>query len=169
MRIRPLLHTLTCTALALLAFPANHVHAGSFFGPCCYGADYTYRYPNRSHNIFGCGPGMHCRAWHPLCKHRLFRRRRAAANQGMPVNAMPSYGMAVNGVPVADMPVESVQTPVVQSPNATVPFHTTAIAPAPVPATPAVRSRIAPVPAPLPTGPVVAEPPLADQSGKPPF
>jgi hypothetical protein len=36
------------------------------------------------------------------------------------------------------------------------------VAPAPVPVMPAVQSRIIPVPA-------SAEPPLVDQSGKPPF
>ena len=38
-----------------------------------------------------------------------------------------------------------------------------------VPAAPAVQSRIAPVPAPMPTGPTTAEPPTAEPTGNPPF
>ncbi|GEM_PF-3487977 len=163
MRIRLLIPALTFAAL--LGFSAGGARAGSFFGPVCYGADYTYRYPNRSHNLFGCGPGCHCQARHPFFKHRLFRRHQDGPGDGMPADALPGYGMpSVNG-----MPIEYMQVPVVQSPMITPPVHMTSVVPDPTPAAPAVQSRIAPVPAPMPAGPVTAEPPPADPSGKPPF
>jgi hypothetical protein len=74
---------------ALLGLSGGNVQAGSFFGPLCYGADYTYRYPNRSHNLFGCGPGCHCQAWHPFFRHRLFRRNSGIPLEETPVNAVP--------------------------------------------------------------------------------
>jgi hypothetical protein len=75
---------------ALLGFSASAARAGSFFGPFCYGANYTYQYPNRSHNVFGCGPGCHCQAWHPFFRHGLFRRNQGVPNEGMPANVMPA-------------------------------------------------------------------------------
>jgi hypothetical protein len=87
MRLNLLLPVLICGAL--LGFSAGDAHAGSFFGPCCYGASYTYQYPNRSHNVFGCGPGYHCQAWHPYFGHGLFRRRQVAPSEAIPTNAMP--------------------------------------------------------------------------------
>jgi hypothetical protein len=65
MTIKRLFPLLTA-ALTLVLLSAGHAAAGSFFGPSCYGAAYTREYPNRSHNIFGCGCGCHCVAWHPL-------------------------------------------------------------------------------------------------------
>ncbi|HEY7422644.1 MAG TPA: hypothetical protein VH682_00155 [Gemmataceae bacterium] len=96
------------------------------------------------------------------------------APNGMPANAMMApNGMQANGIPVeyVQAPVVQapvVQTPVVQAPVMT-PAQTTSGVSGPVPATPAVSSRIAPVPAPLPTGPVNPEPPAGEQSSKPPF
>jgi hypothetical protein len=74
---------------ALLGFSAGGARAGSFFGPVCYGADYTYQYPNRSHNVFGCGPGSHCQAWHPFFRHGLFRRNQCAPSEAMPAPLPP--------------------------------------------------------------------------------
>jgi len=162
MRIRLLFPALTFAAL--LGFSASGARAGSFFGPDCYGAGYTEQYPNRSHNVFGCGQGSNCRAWHPFFRHR-FRRNQGVANGGMPANVMPGYGMP----PANGMPIEYMQTPVLQSPMATAPIHMTSVAPAPMVATPAVQSRIVPVPAPMPLGPESTEPPMSDTSGKPPF
>lgn len=162
MRLRLLIPVLT--GAALLGLSASGVRAGSFLGPVCYGADYTYQYPNRSHNVFGCGPGRHCQAWHGFFRHRLIRRNRGMPNEAMPANALPAYGMP----PVNVMQGEYLQTPVVQSPMPMAPIHMTSVAPAPVPAVPAVQSRIVPVPAPMPAGPARAEPPV-DSSGKPPF
>jgi hypothetical protein len=179
MRIRLLSPALTSAALALFSFSAGGAQAGSFFGPCCYGADYPYQYPTRSHNQFGCGPGTNCQARHPFFKHRLFHRNQGTPNDGvavngmpvngMPVNSMPVNSMPVNSMPVNGMPIETVQAPIVQSPTMTAPIHMTSEAPAPVPAMPAVQSRIAPVPAPLPAGPASTDPPAVDSSGKPPF
>lgn len=171
MRIRLLSPALTSAALVLLSFSAGGTQAGSFFGPCCYGADYTYQYPNRSHNQFGCGPGTNCQARHPFFKHRLFHRRQNAPNDGMPANGMQGYGMPITEMPVNAMPSQNqyMQAPIVQSPMVTAPVHMTSVVPAPVPAMPAVQSRIVPVPAPLPAGPTAAEPPPVNPSGKPPF
>lgn len=88
MRFYLLIPVLACAAL--LGLGASAARAGSFFGPCCYGSAYTYQYPNRSHNVFGCGPGYHCQAWHPFFRHRFFRRNQIAPNEGMPVNTMPA-------------------------------------------------------------------------------
>ena len=163
MRLRLLIPVLTCAAL--LGLSANGVRAGSFLGPVCYGADYTYQYPNRSHNIFGCGPGCHCQAWHGFFRHRVTRRYRGVPNGAMPANVLPGNGMP----PVNVMQSEYLQTPVVQSPMTTAPVHMTSVAPAPVPAAPAVQSRMVPVPAPMPAGPARAESAPVDSSGKPPF
>jgi hypothetical protein len=181
MRIRLLLPILS--SAALLGLSASGGHAGSFFGPCCYGSDYAYQYPNRANNVIGCGQGQPCQARHPFF-HRLFRRNKNDSNDGMAANAMPGYGMPTNGMPmngmpmngmpangmaVNGMPAEYMQAPVAQSQMLPAPFHTTSIAPAPVPAMPAVQSRLSPMPAPMPSGPANAEPPALDPSGKPPF
>jgi hypothetical protein len=163
MRLRLLIPVMTFAAL--LGLGAAGVRAGSFLGPVCYGARYTEQYPNRSHNVFGCGPGCHCQAWHGFFRHRLIRRYRGVPNDGIPADVMPGYGMP----PVQAMHSEYLQTPVVQSPAATAPIHMTSVEPAPVPAAPAVQSRIVPVPAPMPAGPVRTELPKGDSSGKPPF
>lgn len=162
MRIRLLFPVLT--SATLIALSVGGTQAGSFFGPSCYGQDYAYQYPNRAHNVFGCGPGSHCQARHPIFKHRWARRHQGAPNDGMPVHAMPGYGMPVNS-----MPVEYMQAPVVQSTVLPAPVHMTSVAPAPVPVFPAVQARLTPTPAPMPAGPTVAEPPAVDASGKPPF
>jgi hypothetical protein len=160
MRIRLFVPVLALAALT--GSSASSAWAGSFFGPVCYGADYTYQYPNRSHNLFGCGPGCHCRAWHPLFKHRWFRRNQDAPVDGVPVDAMPGHS-----VPLVDgMPIEPVQTPAVLGPR-TRPL--TVVAPSPTLAMPAVQTRIVPVPAPMPAGSATAEPPPAEPSDKPPF
>ena len=168
MRIRLLFPAMTSAALTLFGFGAGGAQAGSFFGPSCYGADYANQYPNRAKNQFGCGPGTHCQARHPLF-HRLFHRHQNAPNQEMPPNGMPGYAMPMNGMPGNVMPSPNMEAPIVQSPIVTAPIHTTSVAPAPVPAMPAVRSRIVPVPAPLPPGPAGAAPVVVDPSGKPPF
>lgn len=161
MRLRLVIPVLTFAAM--LGLDASGVRAGSFFGPTCYGANYAYQYPNRAHIIFGCGPGCHCQAWHGFFRHRFARRYRGAPNDGMPANVMPG-----NALPPAHvMQSEYLQTPVVQTPMPALPIHMTSGAPAP--ATPAVQSRIVPVPAALPAGPVRSEPPQVDSSGKPPF
>jgi hypothetical protein len=103
MRSHLLFAVLASTSLALLAPGSGDARAGSFFGPCCYGANYTSRYPNRSHNVFGCGPGCPCRAWHPFFRPGLSRRPHGP-NDGMPVGAMPVEGMPVNGIPVQNAP-----------------------------------------------------------------
>jgi hypothetical protein len=158
MRSRFWLPVLAALVLTPLGFSA--AQAGSFFGPSCYGAEYTYQYPNRSHNVFGCGPGTQCTARHPLFKHRLFRRNQ---NQGAMAEGMPMNGVPMNVVPSQYAPT------VVEAPRNAVPFQTTSGVPTPVTATPAVSSRLAPIPAPLQAGPVSPEPPLIDASGKPPF
>src|SRR5262249_24262549 len=104
MRVRWLIPVLSSATLALFAFSANSARAGSFFGPSCYGADYTYQYPNRSHNVFGCGPGTHCQAWHGFF-HRRARRNQNVPNDGMPTNGMPMNGMPVDGMPITGMPM----------------------------------------------------------------
>ncbi|HWG47035.1 MAG TPA: hypothetical protein VN688_30000 [Gemmataceae bacterium] len=174
MIIRHWFPALSASALALICFSADCGQAGSFFGPTCYGAGYTNEYPNRSHNAFGCGPNTQCTARHPLFKHRWLRKHQAAPANGAPVNGVPVNGMPVNGAPV-----EYMQAPIVQSPYVTTPVQATAVLPAPIapapvtpaPVTPApaVSARIAPVPAPLPTGPVNAEPSIVNQTSKPPF
>jgi hypothetical protein len=80
---------------AFLSFSAGDARAGSFFGPVCYGARYTDRYPNRSHNVFGCGPCCHCRAWHGFCRHRIIRQYPSAPNEAMPTGAMPATAAPV--------------------------------------------------------------------------
>jgi hypothetical protein len=146
------------SALALTPLGWSAAQAGSFLGPSCYGADYTYQYPNRSHNVFGCGPGTSCTARHPLFRHRLFRK-----NQNTMANGMPMDGVPMNAMPNAYVPA-----PVVSS-MSPIPIQTTAGVPGPVMARPAVSSRLAPIAAPLQTGNVSPEPPLFDASGKPPF
>lgn len=150
MRSRFCLPVLTALALTPLGFSA--AQAGSFLGPSCYGADYTYQYPNRSHNVFGCGPGTQCTARHPLFKHRWMRKHPNAT----------ADGAATNGMAPAYMPA-----PIVEAPMTGVPIQMTSVAPATVTATPA--SRIVPIPAPLQSGSMSPEPPLMDPSGKPPF
>ncbi len=184
MRIRLLFPVVT--SAALLGLGASSALAGSFFGPCCYGSDYAYQYPNRAKNVIGCGPGQPCQARHPLF-HRLFHRNKGVPNDGMPAEAMSGYGMPANGMPMNGMPIngmpangangmavngmpaEYMQAPVAQSQMLPAPVHTTSITPAPVPAMPAVQSRLSPMPAPMPSGPSNAEPPAVDSSGKPPF
>lgn len=150
MRSRFCLPVFTALALTPLGFSA--AQAGSFFGPSCYGADYTYQYPNRSHNVFGCGPGTQCTARHPLFKHRWLRKQQNATADGAATNVMSPSHMA---------------TPIVEAPMSSVPIQTISVAPVSVTATPA--SRIVPIPAPLQSGAMSPEPPLMDQSGKPPF
>lgn len=83
--------SLALTGAVLLGFSAGGAQAGSFFGPFCYGARYTNRYPNRSHNVFGCGPGCHCKACHPFFRHCWFRRKHVEPPiDGMPVEATPA-------------------------------------------------------------------------------
>ena len=118
MLIRQWLPTLATGALALICFSADRAWGGSFFGPSCYGARYAEEYPNRAHNTFGCGPGTHCTARHPLFKHHWFRK-----NQNVPVNATP-----MEFVPP---PVAQVSLPEPPPPSASV-----QIAPAPLPAGP---------------------------------
>jgi hypothetical protein len=116
MYIRQWIPALAAGALTLICFSADRAWGGSFFGPSCYGARYAEEYPNRSHNTFGCGPGTHCTARHPLFKHRWFRK-----NQNVPVNAVP--------MEFAPPPVAQVSLP--PAPN--VPVR---ITPAPLPAGP---------------------------------
>jgi hypothetical protein len=152
MRSRLWLSVLSALALTPLGF--STAHAGSFFGPCCYGAGYTNQYPNRSHNVFGCNDGSSCTARHPLFKHRWLRK-----HQNAPVNEPPMmYGEPMNVAP----------PPVVQAPMPSVQFQTTSNMPSMTTATPAVSSRIVPIPAGRMT-PASPEPPLLDASGKPPF
>lgn len=145
---------LAAAALTLLCLSADRVQAGSFFGPCCYGAPYTQEYPNRSHNVFGAAAGIQCPSRHPFFKHRWFRKHQNAPCDGAAVNAMPGYGA----------PVEVVPSPVAPAPIVTAPIQATAITPAP-----AVSTRIAPVAIPLPAGPSNAELSLGNSTSKPPF
>jgi hypothetical protein len=167
MRSRFWLSILSATALMPLTWSA--AQAGSFFGPSCYGADYTYQNPNRSHNVFGCGPGTHCTARHPLFKHRLFHRNQNATANGMPMEGVPMNGMPMEGVPMNGMPSAYAPAPMVSASMSPIPIQTTAGVPGAVTATPAVSSRIVPIPAPLQAGPASPEPPMFDASGKPPF
>ncbi len=104
MRVRFWLPAVSSAALVLIGFSAGPAHAGSFFGPNCYGANYAYEYPNRAHNVFGFGPCTQCQARHPLFKHRWARKH---ANDGAPANAM----MAPNGMPINGMPANGMMTP----------------------------------------------------------
>jgi hypothetical protein len=155
MTIRLWFPSLATAALALICLSTERSPAGSFFGPSCYGADYGYQYPNRSHNAFGCGPGTSCTARHPLFKHRWLRK-----NQDVPAD-----GAAVNG-----MPVESVSAPVTHEPfRWSPPVQAASVIPTPVAPAPVVSGRIAPIPSPMPSGPVSSESPVLTPSSKPPF
>lgn len=172
MRIRLLLPVLTSTML--LGFSVGGTQAGSFFGPSCYGQEYAYQYPNRAHIHFGCGPGGHCTARHPLFKHRLFHRHQNVPTEQMTCSGMPMNGMPMNGVPVQGMQANGMQmdflpTQALQSPMQATPVHMTSIATAPFQAMPAVQSRATQIPSPLPAGPANTEPARRDSSGKPPF
>jgi hypothetical protein len=173
---------------ALLGFSVGGAQAGRFFGPVNSGNDYNYQNP-RSRNSFDYGPGSSYQTRHSPFRHRLFHRDQGVANGGMPANVMPGYGMP----PVNGVPIEYMQTPIVQSPIQTPPVHMTSLAPAPVPVAPAMQysscqkcgqpgpapslvpaapvsqSRLVPIPAPIQSGPISSEPPLADPSGKAPF
>jgi hypothetical protein len=155
---------LAVIALALICLSADRGRAGSFFGPCCYGAPYTEEYPNRSHNVFGAAAGIQCPSRHPIFKHRWFRKHQSAPCDGAAVNALPGYGVPVNATPGHGIPVEAVPAPIMQTPSVAAPAQATAVAPAP-----AVSTRIAPVAVPLPASPVNAEAPVGNQSSRPPF
>lgn len=89
MRFYSLIPILTCAAV--LGLGAGNARAGSFLGPTCYGAEYTYRYPNRANSVLGCGPGCHCQAWHPFFKHRWCRKNQCPPVEGvLPIEAMPA-------------------------------------------------------------------------------
>ncbi len=83
----------------------------------------------------------------------------------------PAYSMTPGyGAPLSTgVPMQNLQAPIVQSPILTAPVRTTSVAPAPVSVTPTVQSRLVPIPAPMPSGPTTAEPPLAVPTGKGPF
>lgn len=98
MRIHLLFPAFLSASLALFAFSTSQAQAGSFFGPCCYGADYTAQYPNRSHNVFGCGPCAPCKMWHPFFP-RLRGLKQNGTNEGMSVNAMPTVQAPIVPVP----------------------------------------------------------------------
>ena len=172
----------------LLSFSAGGAQAGKFFGSVKNDANYPYQDPYRWNNSFDYSPVSNCQARHPHFRHRLFHRDQGIVNNGMSPNAMPGYGIP----PVNVVPFEYRQTPIVQSPSLTPPVHMTSVAPAPVPvapavqslpckcgqsgqtaasvvATPAVQSRLVPIPTPMPSGPTTAEPPPADPTGKAPF
>jgi hypothetical protein len=100
MRIHLLFAALTSATLALFAFSLSQAQAGSFFGPCCYGANYTARYPNRSHNVFGCGPCTQCKMWHPFFP-RLRGLNQNGVGGGVPVNAMPAVSSPLVPNPAA--------------------------------------------------------------------
>lgn len=120
MRIRLLVPALVSTALTLLAFGACQAQAGSFFGPSCYGSDYTNQYPNRSHNVFGCGPCTRCQAWHPFFP-RLCHRKQNIPNDGMSFSEMPTPNITNEHVPA----------PLVPSPATVDPIHRTSGVPVP--------------------------------------
>lgn len=183
MRIYLLLPALAFAAL--LGFSAGGVQAGRFFGSGGNNNDYTSQYPGASNNSFGCGPGSNCQARRSHFRHRLFHRDQGVTNDRMPANAMPGYGVP----PAYGAAMEYVQTPIAQSPNFTNSVPMTTVGPAPVPAapvvqtqpcrrcgqsgpvqaTPAVQSRLVPMPAPMPQGPTTAEPPPADPPSGAPF
>ena len=168
MRIRLLYPALTSTALALLALSAD-AQAGSFFGPSCYGADYTAQYPNRSHNVFGCGEGCSCRAWHGFFRHRVTCCSCCGQNNGMPITPTPTQGVIVPG-----MPMEHAQIPLEPSPFLITPVHSTWLAPPPRPPVPVVQppattpteTHLIPYPRVLPTSPTLNEPPQLETTGK---
>lgn len=159
MRMRVWLPAFSTAALALLGLGAGVSHAGSFFGPDCYGANYAYEYPNRAHNYFGCGPGTQCTARHPIFKHRWFHKKQDA----------PAAGMTPGGMPVNAPPFEYATAPAMPAPITSLPVHTVSAPTAPVPASPAVSSRLVPVPSAMPVGPSTPEPPTVNPSSKPPF
>jgi hypothetical protein len=102
MRIRHWFPVLAFTAVTFLVSTAGGVRAGSFFGPCCYGSSYAYEYPNRAHNVFGCGPCSQCTARHPLFGH-LFHKNRTAPVDGLatpaPLTAVPPLAPRIEAVP----------------------------------------------------------------------
>ncbi len=150
MRRRSWLLALSAMAFAPLGY--SSAHAGSFFGPCCYGASYANQYPNRSHNVFGCGDGSSCSARHPLFKHRWLRKHPVANEAPM----------------VYDEPMYSALPPVAPTPIGSTPFQTASNVPGTTTAMPAASSRIVPIPSGRMT-PTSPEPPMLDASGKPPF
>lgn len=87
--------------MAALALAGDCARAGSFLGPCCYGARYTRQYPNRSHNTFGSYPCCPCPAWHPFFRPGLSVRKPNAAVDGMPRN----------GLAIPEMPAAGTATP----------------------------------------------------------
>jgi hypothetical protein len=148
MRLRFLFPALSTAALALLVLGPGNGWAGSWFGPCCYGADYAYQYPNRAHNYFGCGPGSHCTARHPIFKHHWQRKHQAA----------PADGAAVNAAPFEYAPAVPAPQPVYAAP-----IQATSVQQVPL------LPRIEPVAQPQSAGPVNATPAVRSSPGKPPF
>jgi hypothetical protein len=173
MRILSWLPAFSTAALAILSFGSGNLQAGSWFGPCCYGADYAYQYPNRAHNYFGCGPGQNCSARHPLFRHHWLRKNQAAPANGGPVNAAPFEYAPAMPAPVATapfLPAPVANAPVVAAPVMSEPAmaFSPPVQSAPVQPAPA-SSRIEPIPQPLPAGSSVPATPTANSSAKPPF
>lgn len=98
MRIRLRFAAFAFTVLILLAVGIERVHAGSFFGPSCYGSTYAYQYPNRARYVFGCGPGYHCTAWHPFFGHWFHK------NKGVPMDGTFAPPLAPVAAPVVAEP-----------------------------------------------------------------
>lgn len=103
MRSRFCFPILFTTVLMLAGQYRERVHAGSFLGPCCYGARYTSRYPNRSHNNFGNYPCCPCPAWHPFFRPGLYVRKPNALVGGMPMNGTTIIEMPADAARIAPM------------------------------------------------------------------
>jgi hypothetical protein len=148
-------------ALPLVLFGTAPSQAGSFFGPCCYGASYAQEYPNRGHIIFGSASGCQCPARHPFFK-RI--RCKCGANPG----ATPCGAPIVEG-PVQGLPAGALPAPVAQTSLPPAPAQEVSPPAESLPSIPTPAARTAPSPAPLPAGPANPEPPLVNSATKSPF
>ncbi len=105
MRSRFCLPILLTAILALAGLRADGVRAGSFLGPCCYGARYTNRYPNRSRNTFGSYPCCPCPAWHPFFRSGLSVKRANAPVDGTIISEMPAAATPTPAVSSQIVPI----------------------------------------------------------------
>ncbi len=99
MRIHLWLAAVSIAALGLIGLGAGRGEAGSFFGPCCYGARYAYEYPNRAHNVFGCGPCCRCTAWHPTFQHGCSRKNSCGSADGAGIPPGPAIAERIAPLP----------------------------------------------------------------------
>ena len=160
MMIRRWFPLFAAVALPLVLFGTTRSQAGSFFGPCCYGAAYAQQFPNRGHVLFGSASGCQCPARHPLC-------RRIRCKCG--VNPAAPCGDTIGVVPAPVPPAGTLPAPVTQAPPAPAPVTGVSVQAESLPPLPLPSARVAPSPAPLPSGPPGPEFPSLNQGVKPPF